>query len=464
VSETRMANDPTVGFPPLPGGGDTAPPPLTDDEQQFIAGKITPATGALGTVDADFPGGKRPAPSGGGAVPAGDLGLPPPGVVEMYKPGDVFDTMNRYRRAAVALPEAAQLAEPWQKLWEDRSAGIGLYSDGNRYFVPLGPKDPAVIRQQAAAGAGGVAAGGAPFAGPRQITVSRPDGTTEIQQMIQNPDGSYRTVPLAPAGPGPAGGASAGAGALTPAGTPVGGFQVEPAVGVVQKLAEANEGAARQLTTLSEIRELMNRVDTGPLAEHIADLGAKLKAIGVDSGTVDRVLGPVDSAEALRKAFWNLGTAQVTTNLGGHPAGFVVQEGLGANPNIHLQPGANELMTNLLGMQARRTQDQYTAASDAMSKPPPAGYGAGGVYGAVNDAVRAVSGRYQPEAMLGAAKMMTKAPNVGGWAPDMYDSQTGAPTPKGQAALDVVPSGAVFYSAAGKPLRKNADGTISQVK
>jgi hypothetical protein len=476
VPETRA--DPTVGFPPLPGSADTAPAPLTDEEkndpllQNFFAGKVNPASGALGTIDADFPGGKRPTPGAPPApAPAGDLGLPPPGVVEMYKPGDVFSAMNRYSAAAAVMPEAAHLAEPWTKLWDDRTNGIGLYSDGNRYFMPGGPKDPAVIRQQTGAAAGGTAAGAAPYGRIEKIPVTRPDGTVEVRNYQQGADGSWGEVQVGGGAPGPARGAGApgaapgapGAGP-TPAATPIGGFQVEPSIGVVNQLREANENAGRQLTTLGEINHLMGTIETGPFADRKADLGAKLKALGIDGGTVDRVLGPAENAEALRKAFWQLGTTQVTGALGGHPAGYVVEQGLTANPNIALLPGANELMTNLMGMQARRTQDQYSAASDAMSKTPAGGYGAGGVFGAVNDAVRGVSGRYDPEAMLGAARMMTKAPNLGGWSPDMYDPQTGAPTPKGELALGLIPPGTRFYSAAGKPLRKDASGKVSPVQ
>jgi hypothetical protein len=436
-----------------------ATPALSPEDSALLAryGRGEIELGAPSSAPTSTP---AAAPSGAGKSVVPPV---PEGFTPVYDPLQVEQFVARQQ--ALQIPSgaaegvAARLREG-DMLYRNPKTGESRWMQ-----MPGGIKD---IAGQITAGTAGQTAGAtAPFKGPTPITIQRPGGPPETMQMIQNPDGSFSAAPVAAAAggsPGAAGGpAGAPGGGGAAIGTPVGGWQVEPAQAKVQQLSEQNETASRQLTTLGEIRDLMGSIDTGPLAEHKAELGAKLKAFGVDSGTVDRVLGPVDSAEALRKAFWNLGTSQVSANLGGHPAGYVVEQGLSSNPNIALQPGANELMTNMLGVQARRTQDQYRAASGALGATPQGGYGPGGVYGAVNNAILGVSDKYHPEAMLGAARMMTKG-QIGGWTPDMYDANTGAPTPKGQAALDLIPTGSLFYSATGKPLRKDANGKIAPVQ
>jgi hypothetical protein len=449
---TGGGQDPTAGIPPLPGA--SGPDTLTTLPEG--GGALSPEDSALlaafgrGEVNLGAPGGgagaPAPPPQRQSVVPAIPEGFQP-----VYDPLAVENFVTRRQGLGIPSGEPEAIAA---RLREGDMLYRNPKSGESRWLaMPGGAKD---VQATVAAGTAGATTGATAGAGaPYDLVPATIMGPNSTPVTVNIPKSEY--LKAFPQGQG----AGAGPGAGPPIGTPVGGWQVEPAQHVVATLADQNEAAGRSLTTLGEIRDLMNNVDTGPFAERKSELGSKLIALGLDKDAVNRTLGPVADAEALRKAFWQLGTSQVSSNLGGHPAGFVVEQGLANLPSLGLQKPAIDLMTNMLGMQARRTQAQYRAASQALGTAPAGGYGPGGVYGAVNNAVIGVNDRYNPEAMYGAAKMLTQG---GSWSPDMFDANTGAPTAKGQAALDLIEPGQPFFSATGKSLRKDASGKISAVQ
>jgi hypothetical protein len=218
--------------------------------------------------------------------------------------------------------------------------------------------------------------------------------------------------------------------------------------------------AQNQLTTIGDIRDLMKSVTPGNYAPLKEELGRKLIGLGMNPDTVNRQLGNVSDAQSLVKAFWNLGTTTVVGNLGPGQAASTLETGLQANPNIALEPGAIDLMTNILAQQARANQAKYNAASQAFTSPPAGGaYGAGGMYGAVLNAETGVSQRYSGDNILHSAQLMTKGKHTDAWnAPGSLDAN-GNPTPQSQGYIDLIPPGASFYSKNGGELRKDASGT-----
>jgi hypothetical protein len=129
------------------------------------------------------------------------------------------------------------------------------------------------------------------------------------------------------------------------------------------------------MATSQLIGDLLPRVKTGWTAGTMADAARIMAAVGVDPARITFFLhtNPA-SADVLEKQFLAQ-TAQAVRTMGAREPGSVISMFTKAYPKLETQPGATQLLENVLFMQGQRAHDEYslaqaqhTAALNALSK------------------------------------------------------------------------------------------------
>jgi len=336
---------------------------------------------------------------GGGQAPALDVA----GLVQTY---------NQYRSFPAGVPIATQVLGMLQKMAPE---GFQVNMDGSlspRAGYAQGEAAVAGAREEAQQRAqvqyaGPIAAAKAAGVAPYEMveaTVQTPNGPVKMQvpkdqyeQAMRAQFGAGGAAPAVPSATPSAPAATPGAPAATPGATPaggaatpaapgatptggvapvptapVGGLQItgtpvaplgyDEATKAMNELRTSASQAQDELATIQSMRDLMGPngqgIKTGWGAEARADAGRFLTALGVDPESVKGLLGiaPAD-ADAFQKQALRL-SSEAVRQMGAREPGSVISMFTRAYPSLETQPAALDLMTNMLAMQARRTQDR----------------------------------------------------------------------------------------------------------
>jgi len=479
MSETRTAAaDPTAGIPQIAGGavGGAGPSPV-DNTPLSVAESAQLAQLARGDAELG-PMATAPAP----AAPGGLAGAPtkdavppiPAGFKPVYDPFVIEQTISN--RAAVGWPtsdleDIAKRIRDGDMLYRNPDSGESRWLQ-----MPGGVKSraPALAGATAQATAAGTAAGTAPY---DFVEVQRqgPGGKIETWRMPKDqamqlfgaggaPGAAPGAAPgVAPGAPGAPGTVGAGAPTSVP-GAPVGMPVAQPGVADVNKrlqdLQTNADQAQQELNTVTNMRDIFNRgIQTGWGADTRAQLGRVLSQLGVDQDSIKNLTGIAPSdADAFQKQALRLSTEGVRT-LGAREPGSIVSMFTRAYPSLETQPGALDVMTNILGQEQRRILDKRSAVLGAVSQPPAGGYGPLGIQGTQLQAEQQFDQQNPALNYLRSAYLMSGTDPTNksdwykqGWTPDMYSGNT--LTPQGAAVLKLIPSGASFYDATGAVQRR----------
>jgi len=228
----------------------------------------------------------------------------------------------------------------------------------------------------------------------------------------------------------------------------------------LQDLQTNADQAQQELNTVTNMRDIFNRgIQTGWGADTRAQLGRVLSQLGVDQDSIKNLTGIAPSdADAFQKQALRLSTEGVRT-LGAREPGSIVSMFTRAYPSLETQPGALDVMTNILGQEQRRILDKRSAVLGAVSQPPAGGYGPLGIQGTQLQAEQQFDQQNPALNYLRSAYLMSGTDPTNksdwykqGWTPDMYSGNT--LTPQGAAVLKLIPSGASFYDATGAVQRR----------
>ena len=195
------------------------------------------------------------------------------------------------------------------------------------------------------------------------------------------------------------------------------------------------------MSTLQEMRDLIsNGMKTGTFANIKELVGSKLIALGADPKDVQKLLGgnPNDY-QAFGKLAIQL-TSQGVQNLGANQAASVFGQFHQAYPSIESNPDTLDLMTNTMGMLAKREQDRCDFVQQAWVK--------GGHTGDAELQAESDFDKSSPAAnYIHAGEAQSKAYYQHAWPSDKA---------KQRAILSLIPVGSTYYRPDGVQVTRTA--------
>jgi hypothetical protein len=447
--------------------------------QDYFSGKLgpplEPSRGAAGVAPARSAAAPLAAPA---AAPSGGASAAAPvlGVQELV------DTYNNATMGPRGRAVAAQALAALQKMAPE---GYELLSNGTIRLRPgyaggaaqlegartAGQKaaELATAAPIAEATAAGHGRGAAPFE-PRAIIINgqKYEGVPgdlaaaltrlQIGRLLggaEAPAAGEGGAAVPPPGAAPGGAAApipAAAGSAD-AGVTIGGTPVEPlgygeAAKRLSEYSTAASAAQEDLATLQSMRDLLSGgMKTGFGADTRAQIGRYLAALNVDPKSIEGLLGinPAD-ADAFQKQALRLST-QAVRLMGAREPGGVISMFTRIYPSLETQPGALDLMTNVLSLQAQRVQDRRDFILDKSQggrAGMPAVHQAEAQFDRANPAVD----------YLHAGEAMSPSFYTKGWKD--------AETPERQRAiLNLIPQGRVYFDPGGTRRKRGDTLTIA---
>jgi hypothetical protein len=136
---------------------------------------------------------------------------------------------------------------------------------------------------------------------------------------------------------------------------------------IEKELQPQVDKANDQMATANLIQSLAPRVTQGWTAETRADGARVLSALGASPDTVQQFTGTDPAAADVLTKMFLVQSAQAVRQMGAREPGSVMALFSRAYPNLETQPGATQLIENVLRQQAQRSQDEFAMAQSQHS-------------------------------------------------------------------------------------------------